>query len=226
MKATTIGIMFTMGAVMVAGCRNTAIVYDDVALSVSGARAVGSYKLDSVCVDTPYSLRSWINLFGVRLPKTDEYDEASSSSDKSVKPSPANERLTKWLIAKSPDNGVFAKDASVDGKTRTPVKIVVQGKKKNNEGWGTGLNNFLSICTLQIWPTYGSELCTYTVEAEVAGKKRIKTFSIEERRLVSWLPTGLIPVPALADSRGDVRNIDKAETEKVHEAVLSLFSTP
>lgn len=223
----TIGMgVLAIGAAMMTGCRNTAIVYDGTALSVEGARASGSYYLDSVRVDTPYSLQTGFRLFGVYVPTLDEDDREAGTSDKPVKPRTASERLSKWLVSGSPDSGVFADKAAPDGKPRKPVKIVVQGKKRDNEGWGTCLNNFLSLCTLQIWPTYGSELCTYTVEAEVDGKKRTKTFSIEERRLSSWLPTGMIPVPAMADSRGNVRVIDKAEKGKVHEAVLSLFATP
>lgn len=224
MRNLMIGFALAAGVAMMAGCRNTAIVYDDAALAVNGARASGSYSLESVRVDTPYSLGANPSLFGALFSGNDDDDDVADKSDKPAKPRTANEKLSRWLVAKSPDSGVFVDKTAPDGKQRTPVKIVVQGKKEVNEGWGTCLNNFLSFCTIAIWPTYGSELCTYTVEAEVDGKKRTKTFSIEERRLTSWLPTGMIPVPAMADSRGSVRLIDKAEKGKVYEAVLSLFS--
>ena len=38
------------------------------------------------------------------------------------------------------------------------------------------------------------------------------------------LPLGLVPVPAMADSRGRTRQINKVEARKTRQAVFALFA--
>lgn len=193
---------------LAAGCRNTAIILDETAENLDKPVTVtGKYVIGSVRVDTPYA-RSRGGLFGM-------------FTEEENKKTPAD-RLSDWLVKEAPTAEAFSRKGDKEAKG-APANIIVVGKTRENEGIGTGFNNLLSFVTLNIWPAYGSELCTYDVSVVIDGKKRTTHFEIEERRLTSWLPLGMVPVPAWADSRGKVRMIDVAEHEKTRQAVLALF---
>ena len=192
------------------GCRSTAIILDETGKQLDQPVLVtGKYVIDSIRIDTPYA--------------HDTVKTSLSLLKKTEKPKTPAEVLSDWLVKESPTADAFRlkTDDTAQGKS---ASIVVVGRTTDNEGVGTVLNNILSLVTLNLWPAYGSELCTYDVTAVIDGNKKSTHFEIEERRLTSWLPLGLVSVPAMADSRGRIRRINDVEARKTRQAVLALFA--
>ena len=194
---------------LAAGCRNTAIILDETAAKLDKpALVTGKYVIGSVRMDTPYAVN--------------EKNLLRRFADEEKQKTPAD-RLIDWLVEEAPTADSFSRKGD-DAATGVPANVVVAGTSQRDSGIGSRLNNFVAFLTLNIWPVYRSEVCTYDVSAVIDGKKKATHFEVEERLLTSWLPLGMVPVPAMADSRGRVRRINEVEREKTRLAVLALFA--
>ena len=61
--------------------------------------------------------------------------------------------VAKWLDLDGPFAGNFTTARNADAE---PISISIGISKKNTNGFVAAVNNFLSVCTLNIWPWYHS----------------------------------------------------------------------
>ena len=238
MKTTSM-VCIALALGLAAGCRNTAIVLDETARGLDQARPGGQFVLKAVSVNTPNLDRGSVDLNHPAwpAPKNGKPDKSLSGDGMSLfraiaeaaggegRVSSEADRLMEWLVSGSPDAEVF-RPAEDRRRKSVGAKVRVSGRETDSAGFLASVNNILSAATLSIWPRYESETYTYDVSATLAGNRLLrKEVSFEQRSLNSLLPLGLIPVPALADARGDeAEDLDRFERKLVRRTVASLFT--
>lgn len=130
--------------------------------------------------------------------------------------------VAKWLDRVGPFANNFTTVRNADAE---PISISIAISKKNTNGFVASVNNFLSACTLNIWPWYHSWSLDYYVEVKSAAGVKRETFNLQEQSLTSWTPLALCPVPAWADYRASSASPleEGAEAKQVGQCVISLL---
>lgn len=204
-------------ALALAGCYNSAIVLDETARGMVGARSEGQYVLEKVVVDTPLLTRGSMQVGSSITPAAKEEGGKSSAFSEAG-------LLAEWLIAGSPCAESF-RPAEDRARKSVPARVRVVGREKDTAGLLAGMNNILSWGTLNIWPRYSAKTYTYDVVVTIGDVPESRRYSFEQRNLSSFLPLGMFPVPAFADFRGSLaEDEDRVERRMMRDAVASLFT--
>ena len=130
--------------------------------------------------------------------------------------------VANWLSHDGPFASNFTTTRNADAEL---ISISIGVSKTNANGAIATVNNFLALCTLNIWPWYHSASLDYYVEVKSAAGVKRETFNLQEQSLTSWTPLALCPVPARADYRASLANPleEGAEAKQVGQCVISLL---
>ena len=131
--------------------------------------------------------------------------------------------VANWLADNGPFAGNFIRTRNAGAE---PISISVGISRKNTNGVIASLNNFLAVCTINIWPWYHSWSLDYYVEVKSVAGINSEKFSLHEQSLTSWLlPLALCPVPAWADYRDSSAHPleEGVESKQIGQCVIFLL---
>lgn len=139
--------------------------------------------------------------------------ERIKSNTSDVRAVAIREAIQKDAVAQSIFKG------KVESKDALPIDITVNCTTNKANGSIAYFNDFLSLCTLTLWPCVDTEEYEYTVTvSSVIGSHNID-FKVLNRSWFGLSPLAAIPVPGWSDQRGDEAVLKQFHASQISQAV-------